>query len=137
MLVNGHAIGVAVTMLGLADFAFAVDGANFSTPFAQLGLAPEACSSITFPTWERNLEFNHEITFPCFRIMGHAKAMELFCLDRALSADEAESLGLVNRVFPREHFQQRIEEELGQLADLSLNVRFQNLKKFKRLFILF
>ena len=47
---NGHAMGIAVTLLGLADLIYAADGdIELSTPFAQLGLAPEACSSYTFP----------------------------------------------------------------------------------------
>ncbi len=51
VLVNGDAIGIAVTMLGLADAIFAVDDARLSTPFAQLGLVAEACSTFTFPKY--------------------------------------------------------------------------------------
>lgn len=55
-LVNGPAIGISFTILGLFDLVFCSDKAFFYAPFTRSALVPEGCSSFTFP-----------------RVMGHAK----------------------------------------------------------------
>lgn len=81
--VNGPGIGVGLTMLLHCDIAYAAASANFRTPFSQLGLVPEAGSSLLLP-----------------RMVGRSMANDLLLGGRILSADEALACGLVSRVVP-------------------------------------
>ncbi|XP_075441885.1 enoyl-CoA delta isomerase 2-like isoform X3 [Ascaphus truei] len=103
-MVNGPAIGIAVTILGLFDLVYATDGATFNTPFSQLGQCPEGCSSYTFP-----------------KIMGLGKATEVLLFNKKLTAREACDLGLVTEVFPDSTFQQEVGAKLKAYASLPKN----------------
>ncbi|KAM8822102.1 enoyl-CoA delta isomerase 2 [Synchiropus picturatus] len=100
-LVNGPAVGIAVTVLGLFDLVYATERATFHTPFTQLGQSPEGCSSYTFP-----------------RLMGHAKACEVLLFNKKLTAAQAHHLGLVTEVFPDHSFQWEAWSRLRGLARL-------------------
>jgi len=47
--VNGLAVGIGFTMLPHCDLVLVSDDARFRTPFAELGVAPEAASSLMLP----------------------------------------------------------------------------------------
>ena len=79
--VDGLAVGVGTTALLHADLVVASDRSVFRTPFVDLGLVPEAASSLLAP-----------------RRMGHAAAFELLCLGAPFDAGRAQAVGLVNRV---------------------------------------
>ncbi|XP_018123243.1 enoyl-CoA delta isomerase 2 isoform X2 [Xenopus laevis] len=103
-VVNGPAVGIGATILGLTDLVYASDKATFNTPFIKLGLCPEACSSYTFP-----------------KIMGFTKATEVLLFNKILTAQEACSLGLVTEVFPDSTFQQDVWARLKDYASLPKN----------------
>ena len=81
--VNGLAVGVGVTMLLHCELVYAAPEATFQVPFVDVGLVPEAASSLLLP-----------------QLIGARRASELFLTGRKLGADDALSWGLVNEVTP-------------------------------------
>ncbi|XP_029482620.1 enoyl-CoA delta isomerase 2 isoform X1 [Oncorhynchus nerka] len=103
-VINGPAVGVSVTLLGLFEVVYATERATFHTPFSQLGQSPEACSSYTFP-----------------KMMGNAKASEMLLFNKKLTATQACAQGLVTEVFPDSSFQTEVATRLKAYAKLPRN----------------
>ncbi len=80
--VNGMAVGVGATMLLHCDMVHASGSATFRFPFVDLGVFPEAASTVILP-----------------RIAGHQRAMEMFLLGERFDAETAREAGMVNRIF--------------------------------------
>jgi enoyl-CoA hydratase/carnithine racemase len=81
--VAGPAVGIGTTMLFHCDLVYAGDNAAFSMPFVNLGLCPEAASSLLAP-----------------RMFGYHRAAEGLLMGEAFFAEAAQEVGLVNRVVP-------------------------------------
>jgi enoyl-CoA hydratase/carnithine racemase len=81
--VCGPAVGVGTTMLLHCDLVYAGENAQFSLPFAQLGLVPEGASSLLLP-----------------ELIGYQRAAERLLLGEPFGADEALRMGLVSAVLP-------------------------------------
>lgn len=79
--VRGAAVGIGTTMLLHADLVYASESAKFSLPFVNLGLCPEAASSLILP-----------------RQIGHARAAELLMLGEPFDPVTAREAGIVTRV---------------------------------------
>lgn len=79
--VSGNAVGIGTTMLFHCDVVVAAPSARFSMPFVNLGLVPEAGSSILFP-----------------RLVGHQRASKVFLTGEAFGVDEAFSMGLIAEI---------------------------------------
>lgn len=81
--VSGPAVGIGSTMLLHCDLVVAGDNAAFSMPFVNLGLCPEAASSLLVP-----------------QLMGYHRAAEALLLGEPFQAEAALEAGWVNRVVP-------------------------------------
>ena len=81
--VNGPAVGIGTTLLFHCDLVYAGDNAAFSMPFVNLGLCPEAASSLLVP-----------------QMFGYHRAAEALLLGEAFFAEAALEVGLVNKILP-------------------------------------
>jgi enoyl-CoA hydratase/carnithine racemase len=79
--VDGIAIGIGTTLLLHCDLVVASTSARFQTPFVDLGLVPEAASSLLLP-----------------RLVGHGRAAAMLMLGDAVDAATMLDLGLVYAV---------------------------------------
>ncbi len=82
--VHGNAVGIGTTMLFHCDFVLAEQGCRFVMPFVDLGLVPEAASSLLFP-----------------RLAGRRRAARHLLLGEPFGATEAAEMGLASHVVPQ------------------------------------
>ena len=97
--VDGLAVGVGTTTLLHCDLVYASPRAWLQTPFVDLGLVPEAGSSLIAP-----------------RAMGHQKAFELLVLGERFSAEKAERAGLINDIFETDVLEENVVAAAERLA---------------------
>ncbi len=97
--VDGLAIGIGTTLLLHCDLVYATPASTFRTPFLDLGLVPEAASSLIAP-----------------RLMGHARAFEMLCLGAPFTAEKALGAGLINEIVAADKLEARVSEVATRLA---------------------
>ena len=96
--VQGNAVGIGTTMLLHCDLVIAEEGTRFSLPFVDLGLVPEAASSLLLP-----------------RMAGRRLAARYLLLAEPFGVDEALALGLVSHRVTTDSLDDRVSEIVDQL----------------------
>ena len=120
--VCGPAVGVGTTLLFHCDLVFAGDNAAFSMPFVNLGLCPEAASSLLVP-----------------QMLGYHRAAEALLLGEPFMAEAALEVGLVNRVLPpteTHHMAQGVARKLAAKPMSSLVETKRLMKKGQQALVL-
>ncbi len=97
--VDGIAVGVGTTMQFHCDLTFATPRSQFRTPFLDLGLVPEAGSSLLGPA-----------------LMGRQRAFALLVLGEGLSAERAREAGLVYKVVPEDELEAEVMAAAQSIA---------------------
>ena len=97
--VNGTAAGLGAHLALACDLVLAAESAKFIEVFVRRGLVPDGGGAYLLP-----------------RLIGPQRAKELMFFGDALSATDAERLGLVNRVVPDEELEKTARAWAERLA---------------------
>ena len=97
--VNGLAVGAGMDMALLCDIRLAAESARFGTGYIRIGLVPGAGGAYFLP-----------------RLVGTARALELFWTGDLLSAQEAREMGIVSHVYPDDELLGQALRFAGRIA---------------------
>jgi enoyl-CoA hydratase/carnithine racemase len=110
--INGACAGIGLVQALMCDLRFAAAGAKLTTAFARRGLVAE-----------------HGISWMLPRLIGPARALDLLLSGRVVLAEEAQELGLVNRVLVPEAL---LEATLDYAHELVVNCSPASMATMKR-----
>jgi enoyl-CoA hydratase/carnithine racemase len=110
--VNGACAGIGLVQALMCDLRFAAEGAKLTTAFARRGLVAE-----------------HGISWILPRLVGPANALDLLLSGRVVFAEEAQTLGLVNRVLAPDRL---LETTLDYARELVVNCSPASMATMKR-----
>ncbi len=96
---QGHVTGAGFSLMVGADLVIAGQGARFNARFAEIGLTPDGGCSYYLP-----------------RKVGLSRAVEILMLSQEFTADDAASIGLVNKVVPDDQLLDEAFKWAEQLA---------------------
>lgn len=106
--INGPAVGIGLEICTLCDLRIASDKAKLGEVAVPAGFLPESGGARNLP-----------------KLIGVGKALELILTGRIIEADEAERIGLVERVVPHDKLLDEVFELAGQIASNPyLSVRY-------------
>jgi enoyl-CoA hydratase/carnithine racemase len=97
--VNGVATGAGMDLALMGDIRYAAESARFAETYVKVGLVPGAGGAHFLP-----------------RLVGVAKALELFWTGDFIDAQEAMRIGIVNQVFPDAELMAQVEKIARKIA---------------------
>lgn len=103
-VVAGAALGGGCELAVFCDMVVASERAKFGQPEIQVGVFPPISAAV----------------LP--RLIGRNRALEMLLTGQPVKALEAERIGLINRAFPVEGFQEKVDEFIAKLTSLSAPV---------------
>jgi enoyl-CoA hydratase/carnithine racemase len=95
---NGHVLAGALGVALACDLVLAREGVRFGTPEINVGVFPFMIMALIY------------------RNVGRKKTNELLLLGEQISAEEAERIGIVNKVFPPDEFEAGVRDWSERLA---------------------
>jgi 2-(1,2-epoxy-1,2-dihydrophenyl)acetyl-CoA isomerase len=102
--VNGVAAGAGANIALCCDIVVAAQSASFIQAFSKIGLIPDSSGTYFLP-----------------RLIGFQKASAIMMLGDKISAEEAESIGMIYKFFPDNTFYEESERLAKTLAELPTN----------------
>ena len=110
--INGPAVGIGLEMCTLCDIRYAADKAKLGEGAVPAGFLPESGGARNLP-----------------KLVGVGRAMEMILTGKIIDADEAERIGLVDKVVPHE----ALMDEVFALATQIANNPYLSVRKAKEL----
>jgi enoyl-CoA hydratase/carnithine racemase len=98
--INGAATGAGMDFALHCDLRYAAESARLGETYVRVGLVPGAGGTWFLP-----------------RLVGTAKALELFWTGDLISAQEAERIGIVNKVLPDAELMAYVQKVAQRIAD--------------------
>jgi len=86
--INGYALGGGLDLALACDLRIAVEGAKMGEQYIKVGIMPDLGGTQRLP-----------------KLVGITKAKEMIFLGKMINAEEAEKIGLLNWVFPKDNFE--------------------------------
>jgi 2-(1,2-epoxy-1,2-dihydrophenyl)acetyl-CoA isomerase len=117
--INGACAGAGLGWACACDLRFAAESARFNVAFLDVGVAGDMGGPWTLP-----------------RIVGAARARELYFFPGKFDAAEALRIGLVSRVFPDATFRREVDaivERLAEAAPIALRTMKSNFVEAEKL----
>jgi 2-(1,2-epoxy-1,2-dihydrophenyl)acetyl-CoA isomerase len=111
---HGAVAGFGLSLANACDLAFASDDAYFASAYLQIAVTPDGGGTYWLP-----------------RIVGARKAAEILMLGERFGAQDAQALGLVNRVLPLAELDGAVAEAARRLA-AGPTLAVRNLKRLLR-----